>query len=75
MFIVRVPVLSTESTVVEPKVWIDLSCRVSTLCFDMRHAPSARKIVSTTGISSGIKAMASVSPVSTPLSQSPRVRA
>jgi hypothetical protein len=39
--------------------------RVSTLFCEMRHAPSARKTVRITGISSGRMAMASAMPEST----------
>ena len=42
-------VLEIDLAVVEPSVWIDLSCLVRTLLFDIRQAPRARKMVSTTG--------------------------
>ena len=47
--------------------------RVSTFFCDIRHAPSARKIVRTTGNSSGSIAMASVIPARRPLIQLARV--
>ena len=72
-FCVRVPVLSTHRTVVAPSISTAGTRRVSTWRFEMRHAPSPRKTVSTTGSSSGRIAMASVMPTSNPLSQSPRV--
>ena len=73
-FSVRVPVLSTQRTVAAPSVSIAATRRVSTWRCDNRHAPSARKIVSTTGNSSGSVAIASVMPASRPWSQLPRVR-
>ena len=71
---VSVPVLSTHRTVVAPSSSTAGMLRVSTFCLDRRHAPSPRKMVSTTGNSSGRMAIASVSPASKPVSQSPRVR-
>ncbi len=73
-FIVSVPVLSTQRTVAAPSVSMAGTRRVSTWRCESRQAPSARKIVRTTGNSSGSVAMASVIPASTPCSQSPRVR-
>ena len=73
-FIVSVPVLSTQMTVAEPSVSSTGVRRVSTCFWDSRHAPSARKIVSTTGNSSGSIAMAVPMPASRPSSQWPRVR-
>ncbi len=52
-FCVSVPVLSTHSTVAAPSVSMAGMRRVSTLLREMRQAPRARKIVSTTGNSSG----------------------
>jgi hypothetical protein len=72
-FSVSVPVLSTQSTVAAPSVSMAGTRRVSTWRCDNRHAPSARKIVSTTGNSSGSVAIARVRPASRPCSQSPRV--
>jgi hypothetical protein len=71
-FSVSVPVLSTQSTVAAPSVSMAGMRRVSTRSRAMRHAPSARKMVSTTGNSSGSIAMASVTPARIPPSQSPR---
>ena len=72
-FSVSVPVLSTHNTVAAPRVSIAGKRRVSTPRLEIRHAPSARKTVSTTGNSSGSIAIASVTPASIPASQSPRV--
>ena len=71
-FSVSVPVLSTHSTVVAPSVSIAGIRRVSTLCFEMRHAPSARKTVRTTGNSSGSIPIASVTPARIASAQWPR---
>jgi arginine exporter protein ArgO len=74
-FSVKVPVLSTASTVAAP---IDSTAgirRVKTPAREMRQAPIARKTVSTTGNSSGRMPMASVTPASTPPSQSVRATA
>lgn len=71
-FIVNVPVLSTQTTVAEPSVSITGGRRVSTWRCDMRHAPSARKTVSTTGNSSGSMAIAVAMPARNPSSQPPR---
>ena len=73
-FMVSVPVLSTHTTVADPSVSITGERRVSTWRCDIRHAPSARKTVSTTGNSSGSIAMAVAMPASTPSSHTPRVR-
>ena len=69
-FSVSVPVLSTHSTVAAPKVSTAGIRRVRTRFCDMRHAPSARNIVSTTGNSSGSVAIASVIPARSPSFQS-----
>jgi hypothetical protein len=73
-FSVRVPVLSTHSTVAAPSISIAGMRRVSTPRREMRHAPRARNTVRTTGNSSGMIAMASVSPASRLSSQPPRRR-
>ena len=73
-FIVSVPVLSTHSTVVAPSSSTAGMLRVSTFSRASRHAPSPRKMVSTTGSSSGRMAIARVMPASSPCSQSPRLR-
>ena len=73
-FCVRVPVLSTHSTVAEPSVSTPGIRRVSTCLRDIRQAPSARNTVSTTGNSSGSIAIAGVMPASSPSSQLPRVK-
>ena len=72
-FCVSVPVLSTHRVVTEPSVSTAGIRRVSTRLCERRHAPKARKTVSTTGNSSGIMAIAKVSPARNPSSQSPRV--
>ena len=78
-FSVNVPVLSTHRTVVLPNVSIAGIRRVSTRLREMRHAPSARKIVNMTGISSGRTDMAMVIPARSPCFQTnappPRVSA
>ena len=61
-FCVRVPVLSTASTVMAPSDSTADTRRVSTCCWAMRQAPRARKTVRMTGISSGRMAMASAMP-------------
>ena len=73
-FSVRVPVLSVHSTVAEPRVSTAGMRRVSTRFWEMRQAPRARKMASTTGNSSGSMAMARVSPARRPPSQSWRLR-
>ncbi len=73
LFIVRVPVLSTQMTVAEPRVSMTGERRVSTLRLDMRHAPSARNTVRTMGNSSGSSAIAAAMPASRPSSHNPRV--
>ena len=65
-FCVRVPVLSTQSTVAAPNISTAGIRRVSTRLRDNRHAPSARKIVSTTGNSSGRMAIAIAMPARNP---------
>ena len=74
LFIVSVPVLSTQMAVADPSVSMTGGRRVSTCRCDMRQAPSARKTVSTTGNSSGSIAIAVAMPASRPSSQWPRVR-
>jgi hypothetical protein len=64
-FCVSVPVLSVASTVMAPSASTADMRRVSTLCCEMRQAPSARNTVRITGISSGRMAMASAMPEST----------
>ncbi len=61
-FCVSVPVLSTASTEMAPSASTAGTRRVSTLCLEMRHAPSARNTVRITGISSGSIAMVSAMP-------------
>ena len=73
-FIVKVPVLSTHKTVVAPSSSTAGMLRVSTFSRASRQAPRPRKMVSTTGNSSGRMAIANVRPASKPCSQSPRVR-
>ena len=73
--VVSVPVLSTHSTVAAPSISSAGTRRVSTRRCPIRQAPRLRKIVSTTGSSSGSSAMAVVTPTSRPLSQSSRVDA
>jgi hypothetical protein len=73
-FMVRVPVLSTHSTVAEPSISMAGTRRVSTRLRDIRQAPNARKIVRTIGNSSGTSEIASARPANTPFSQFPRVR-
>ena len=72
-FCVKVPVLSTQSTVVEPRVSTAGMRRTSTWRCESRQAPRARNTVSTSGSSSGNMAMANVMPASVPRSQSSRV--
>ena len=69
---VRVPVLSTHSTVVWPSVSMALSRRVSTCWAASRRAASARKTIMMTGNSCGRMPMASVMPASIASSQPPR---
>ncbi len=71
---VKVPVLSTQSTVAEPMACMACECLVKTFLREIRQAPRARKMVSTTGISSGRMAIASVMPARNPLSQSSLVK-
>ena len=70
-FWVRVPVLSTHSTVAEPRVSIAGTWRVSTFFREILHAPSARNMVRTTGNSSGRIAIARVIPARSPSIQLP----
>ena len=70
-FCVSVPVLSTQSRVVEPSVSVTEERRTSTLRPASRKAPMARKIASTIGNSSGSRLMASVMPAMAPSNQSP----
>ena len=70
---VSVPVLSTQRTVAEPKVSMTGTRLARTCMRDNRQAPKAKKIVRTTGNSSGSMAMAKVMPASTPSNQLPRV--
>ena len=65
-FIVSVPVLSVHSTVHAPSDSIALFRRVSTLLFEIRHAPSEKNTASTTGNSSGSSPIASVIAASAP---------
>ncbi len=61
-FVVMVPVLSTQRTDTAPSVSTEASLRISECLFASRHAPMERKTVKITGNSSGIMAMASVTP-------------
>ena len=70
---VSVPVLSTHRTVAAPSVSITGARRASTLALDSRQAPRARKMVRTTGNSSGSIAIARVIPARSPWSQLPRL--
>jgi hypothetical protein len=63
-----------QSTVAAPSVSMAGTRRVSTRLREMRHAPSARKTVSTTGNSSGTIEMATVRPARTPSSHWCRCR-
>ncbi|CAB4929590.1 unannotated protein [freshwater metagenome] len=74
LFIVRVPVLSTQTTVADPRVSMTGGRLVRTFLRDMRQAPRARNTVRTTGNSSGSIAIAVAMPASAPSSQLPRVR-
>ena len=78
-FCVSVPVLSTHRTVAAPSISTAGIRRVSTRLREIRQAPSARKIVSTTGNSSGRMAMAIAMPARNPCFQAsappPRVSA
>ena len=68
---VRVPVLSTQRTVVAPSASIACGCRVSTCVRARRQAPSASMTLQTTANSSGTIDIASVSPTSRPAVQDP----
>jgi hypothetical protein len=72
-FWVRVPVLSTQSTVADPRASMAVGARVRTFLREIRRAPSATNTVSTTGNSSGRSDIAIVIPTRSPLSQFPRV--
>ena len=67
---VSVPVLSLHSTVAAPSASSAGIRRVRTWLFAMRQAPIAWNTVRTTGNSSGSSDIATVSPASTPSSQS-----
>ena len=69
---VRVPVLSTHSTVVWPSVSMAFNRRVSTCWAARRRAASAKKTIMMTGNSCGSRPMASVMPASIASSQPPR---
>jgi hypothetical protein len=56
--------LSVHNTVTDPNASMAAGRRTSTERFDMRQAPSARNTVTMTGNSSGMFAMASVTPAS-----------
>ena len=72
---VRVPVLSTHRMLVAPSVSIAAVRLTRTCRRARRQAPSAKKIASTMGNSSGISAIATVIPASVPATQSPSLRA
>ena len=74
LFCVMVPVLSLHKTVAEPKVSIAEGFLVNTFCWDNLQAPIARKIVRTTGNSSGRMAMADARPDNKEAMKSPLVR-
>ena len=57
-FLVSVPVLSEQITVVQPKVSTEGSLRMIALCFTMRFTPMERMIVEIAGRPSGIAATA-----------------
>ena len=57
-FCVKVPVLSEQMKVTEPKVSTDGRRRISAFCDTMRRAPSASSTVTTAGSASGIAATA-----------------
>jgi len=71
-FSVKVPVLSVQSTDAAPSVSMADARRVSTLTFEIRHAPIAMKTASTIGNSSGSIDMPTAMPASTPSSHPPR---
>ncbi|MCY1174849.1 hypothetical protein D9M73_150640 [compost metagenome] len=73
-FSVSVPVLSVHSTVADPKVSIAAARRVSTPTAPIRHAPIARKMVRTTGNSSGSIDMPIAIPARIASIQPPRSR-
>ena len=62
IFLVMVPVLSTQSTVAEPKVSTAAILLINVFFFANLKAPKDRKTVKTTGNSSGIIAIAKVMP-------------
>ena len=62
LFSVNVPVLSVHKTFTAPNVSIVFIFLVKVFFFVKSHAPIARKTVNTTGISSGIVAIAIVTP-------------
>ena len=68
---VSVPVLSTASTVADPRVSTVAGVRAMMPWRSMRYAPSARKVDSATGTSSGSTDMARVSPCNSPCSTLP----
>ena len=68
---VKVPVLSTQSTVVAPSASTACGWRVSTFSRARRQAPSASITVQTTANSSGMIAMASVNPTRSPAVHDP----
>ncbi|MNE04081.1 hypothetical protein D3C80_966040 [compost metagenome] len=72
-FSVKVPVLSTHSRVAPPSASTTAVRRTRTCFCASRRAPRARKTVSTIGNSSGIRAMAMVSPARAPPDQSSRI--
>ena len=71
-FSVRVPVLSAQRTVAEPRVSMAAARRVSTRALLMRQAPMAMKTASTTGNSEGSMDMPMAMPASAACNQSPR---
>ena len=73
LFCVMVPVLSLHNTVAEPKVSMALGVRVRMLFFVRRQAPSAMKMVNTTGNSSGKRAIAAANPFNKASKKFPRV--
>ena len=73
-FCVSVPVLSVHRTVAEPNVSMAAARRVRTRAWEIRQAPIAMKIVSTTGNSSGSIDMPMAMPASSASSQPPRRR-
>lgn len=63
MFVVNVPVLSEQITVVQPSVSTDGNERTIAFCFAIFFVPSAKQVVTTAGRPSGIAATASATAI------------